>query len=435
MINMKLESNGVKVLQALQVPEPLPLPAIQGWGDSYSRMPEKIFFLDPQWLMDRCNYLQMSQEDKKDIAECSAIIRQNPILTAYLWHTYNRLVSDYHDGAPPADFYTYPMPSHDLGKRAQVFLVIALLGATENMLIKYRQNHIPEEVIEATLQTVGGGIKSYRQNHGVCGVSVAGFAWTRLNLAGRLLQLGRFNFKLKETNDFGVLAKNRKSGKKVLLCQAGFKINAKGICVIKEDVNGEKIRDPRLSQCHFTTTLERTAKGWKGYISHPAGYVIPGIRELNEEEWEFLIEPGDIMMDLHIPSGGNMTPDRCRDSLSYAFEFFSKHFPGRFKPAFISHSWIFNPQLEEILPNSNPAKFMQELYLYPAPSIGQDGFFFIFGRYFKKEELADAPRDNTLRRALLDLYRKTPLRTGGMIYLAEDLPNFGQKIYRTQFPF
>ena len=129
-----------------------------------------------------------------------------------------------------------------------------------------------------------------------------------------------------------------------------------------------------------------------------------------------------------------MTPELCKESFRLAFSFFEERYPERFKPVIISHSWIFNSQLEDYLPDSNLAKLQRECYLFPFPSNGQDGFFFVFGKNYRPEEMASAPQDTSLRRTLLKI-AQTPeqLHCAGMLFFKEDLDDFGTQHYRNGF--
>ena len=65
------------------------------------------------------------------------------------------------------------------------------------------------------------------------------------------------------------------------------------------------------------------------------------------------------------------------------------------------HTWFFTPQLQTLLPpESAIVKFQREFYLYPFP--GNIGFLwsFVFGE--KYPDPFTAPRDTSLRRAVLD---------------------------------
>lgn len=128
-----------------------------------------------------------------------------------------------------------------------------------------------------------------------------------------------------------------------------------------------------------------------------------------------------------------MTPEACLDSFRRAFAFFKQQHPGTFKPVIICHSWIFNTQFEQMLPESNLASLMRECLLFPHNSSGRDGMFFLFGRDY--DDLSQAPRNTSVQRAMLSILEQgNRLRSGGMLFFEEDLQAFGSAPYRTSFP-
>jgi len=135
----------------------------------------------------------------------------------------------------------------------------------------------------------------------------------------------------------------------------------------------------------------------------------------------------------HIPAGGGMPLEACRDSLQQAADFFRKRFPERSPAAFCTVSWIFSPQLEQVLPrDSNMVKLQRELYLYPWPSISQSVWFIFFQNVF---DPATAPRDTSLQRAVYDyLVDNRYWRNQAMFFLLDDLPEFGRQVYRSRVP-
>ena len=236
-----------------------------------------------------------------------------------------------------------------------------------------------------------------------------------------------------ETSPFGVVLRNKNDRRKIFLFESGRKCNSKGYILREKNPFGETITDP-FAVGGFTTTLEITEKGWTGHPVDPRGFILPQKQFFPAEEWDVILQDGDVMIDMHIPTGGGMTPELCRESFRQAKEYFSKRYPGKFKEVIICHSWIFNTQFEEKMPDGNLGKQMKECYLFPHDSNGQDGAFFIFGKYLKEEDFATVPRDTRLRCAMLDLMQ-TPeqLRCGGMIYFLEDLDHYGESVYRKNF--
>ena len=92
----------------------------------------------------------------------------------------------------------------------------------------------------------------------------------------------------------------------------------------------------------------------------------------------------------------------CGEALRQARAFFPRYFP-ELPPAraFVCCTWLFDTQYEKLLPaESNIVRFQREFYCYPVKSDDDDPFFRVFGG--KPADLRTAPRDSTLRRAMLD---------------------------------
>lgn len=89
----------------------------------------------------------------------------------------------------------------------------------------------------------------------------------------------------------------------------------------------------------------------------------------------------------------------------------------------------FHEQTDLYRPTSNMVLWQRELYLFPWSSNGKAGLFSIFGE--DEIDPASAPRDTSLRRAVLDhLAAGRPLRNGAMFMLREDFQHFGTQHYR-----
>jgi len=73
---------------------------------------------------------------------------------------------------------------------------------------------------------------------------------------------------------------------------------------------------------------------------------------------------------------------------------------------------------------------MQEFYCYPRLGDGNQTFERVFGGV--PEDLTQAPRDTTLRRAILDhVLAGGHMRSGGAFVLTEDL-RWGEQVYLHQ---
>jgi hypothetical protein len=119
------------------------------------------------------------------------------------------------------------------------------------------------------------------------------------------------------------------------------------------------------------------------------------------DEWQMILKQGDTVLDLHIPRGKTLTADECRDSFRQAEAFFAHYFPDQPISASFCHTWFFTPQLQTLLPpTSSIVNFQREFYLYPNAGGPDFLWSFVFGEKYK--DRATAPRDTSLRCAVLD---------------------------------
>lgn len=67
------------------------------------------------------------------------------------------------------------------------------------------------------------------------------------------------------------------------------------------------------------------------------------------KHWDIHLKQGDPILDMHIPAGGKMGVEEAFRSFSLANYFFERLMPDIRHRAIVCHSWIFNPNMAEIL--------------------------------------------------------------------------------------
>jgi hypothetical protein len=385
---------------------------MHGWGQSFANMPEKIGFLQPETIAALRRECGIADHIEKELISAAGIIAQTPCLKAFAWHVYYKLV--YREAETPS-FKDWPMPEHHLGEAAPIMYLLVVLGAMPHAVKIYRDMGISETIIRDTIR-LSSLVDFYKFNFKVTGAHPAGIHWFRHMINGRLFQLGRMQFTLTEYSRFGMALRNRGDGTKIILSEPGISYDGQGL----------------VASSGRTAALTVTDESVTGFPIDPAGFAICENRTFSRREWDIILRSGDIVIDMHIPFGGGMTPEACRESYLKAFRFFGERFPGKFSPVVRCGSWIFNTQFEDKLPQSNLVWHMRQGYLYPMESTGKDGFFFIFGRDY--DDLGKAPRDTSMRRTMLEILESGQLlRKGGMILFEEDMNDFGNMIYRKNF--
>jgi hypothetical protein len=104
------------------------------------------------------------------------------------------------------------------------------------------------------------------------------------------------------------------------------------------------------------------------------------------------------VLSTHIPMSGPLTPKSVDESFAAATAFFATHFPDYPTRWFHCRSWLLDPTLSELLPQSNLAAFQRRWNLYgPAEPGVDDLLFFVFHRRGQVEP-ASLPTDTALRR-------------------------------------
>ena len=108
------------------------------------------------------------------------------------------------------------------------------------------------------------------------------------------------------------------------------------------------------------------------------------------------------VLSTHIPMSGPLPPTSVSESFAAAAAFFTAHFPDYPTRWFHCRSWLLDPTLSELLPQSNLAAFQRRWTLYgPAEPGVEDLLFFVFQR---RGQVAPAslPSDTALRRVAVE---------------------------------
>jgi len=338
-----------------------------------------------------CRAIGLSDEVETAILEAATEIAAAPALSqlARLCHWLL-----FESGIKELATRTWPtLPSSPL------FYAVVLLSGWQRTFAGHAARRIDPAVSRATLADLELWMRHYRNKHGAWGL--AEFNWLRGHFEGKIYALGRLQFELTNFSFDYRLLQQRQTERLILLGNVGQTQDAQ----------------------HFS-----------GTPVHPTGRILGHTIQLPKSEWKQILQKGDPTLAIHIPATGPMDFDACGDSLQRALEFFPRHFPDYPFAAFTCHSWLLDSQFEDYLPaRSNIVRFLREMYLFPVPdSSDTQTMDRVFGE--KPRDLTQAPRNTTLRRAVLDHMLK-----GGNWYDAGGLlvPHqleWGTCRYRKNFP-
>ena len=410
--------NASQILSTLEIPAAAEVLAPR-WEDSAARCPAtRPRFLDPKNIRRTRAFARLPAAIDPPLYEAAHRIASSPELLQLAWHCHC-LLYEYLDFAVQTGIRQWPHPIPALGDLSGAFYLLIALDAIPRMCAVHQQLGVPRTISQAACTHYSEWLRIYREQHnGGCGVLPHVLYWLRNYTRGDLFRLGRFEYMIKPFTGALRAYRHRQTRAVVALAADGTRFDATGFIA------------PAAQAANWTARQWETENCAMGSPISPRGYAEQRQVSLPLHEWERALVPGDAILEVHIPAGGNMSPEHSHASMQQALEFFPRYLAAQRFVGFACSSWILNPQLEQIYrPDSNMICWQRELHLFPVPSGPRAGLYFVFG----KDEIdsARAPRDTSLRRALLDhLAAGGSLINGGMFLLLEDFAHFGTQFYR-----
>ena len=392
------------------------------WCESEACFPDTIpRLLVPEQITSTREFSWLPSEADGILQAAALRIVASQELLHLAWHcrqvTYGHL--DYHS----RKLGQWPILTEALGDLSGAFYLLVGLEAIPRMLNVHRSLGVSERVSRDSCSHFPEATDRYREHHGGrFGFLPRALYWLRNHTKGDLYRLGRLEYMVKPFHGKLNAYRHRVTRDVIALAEPGMRLDGDGLAA--RGVPGEDA---------WTTTQELDGTVVRGHAISPRGFVQKRENCLDLADWDVVLSPGDPVLETHIPAGGNMTPESCRDSMAQALEFFPRIFPDKPFVGFACGSWILNPELDRIYrPDSNMVLWQRELYLFPIPTGSRAGIYFVFGR--EDVDPATAPRDTSLRRALLDHLSKGGRLIGGaMFMLLEEFPHFGTQVYRRQW--
>lgn len=394
------------------------------WEESAATFPAQVpDFLKDEEIISRREYAALDPAMDETLLAAAARVRQDPKLLELAWHSCCLLWE--HWDYTSQQMATWPeLTGEYAGVSGPLWIIIAL-ECVPRTIAKHTEMGVPDAITRTSVSRMWETVNAYRVNHdGAWGYQPAIFYWLRLYVEGVLFGLTRLEFMIRPFQGKVKVFRHRTSGLVVALSLPDLYYTPEGFLNAGDT--------PETAPDGWLSTYEETDDAASGYVVTPNGRATHRRVRLPLSDWEVALQQGDPTFDIHIPAGGNMTPELCRQSMAEAIEFFPKYFPDKHPRAFACYSWILNPELADWFdPESNMVKWQREMYLMPWPSGGRDGLYFIFGR--ADVDPATGPRDTRLRRAVLDrLAAGERLRVSGVFMLVEDFAHYGEQIYLSQ---
>jgi hypothetical protein len=394
------------------------------WEDSASADPaEMAAFLDLSNWREAREWGGVDGGLDEALGRTATRIKESPELLRLYWHCYWRLYLA-PEPAPPRD---WPSFTRLLGDDGGIFYLLVGLAAIPLIRKWHADLGIPEHITRDTTAQVHWRVHVHQSIHGRPGIEASQLGWIRHYTRERYFRIGRLEYWLAPYQWSERVYRNRETGEVVAFAGEGTRFSSEGRVFGDSDqyVDGEG----------WTSIFRCTEEAVEGHLLCPDGCGSSEQARLSLTEWECLLEENVMTLQLHIPFGGGMTLETCRESIHLAKTFFQTHFPDEPAVAITCGSWIFSPQLQTCLPEmSNLVAFQRELFLVPSPAHGADGLWFVFLRR-GLPDFATWPRETSVQRAILEYLEAGHIwGAGRMFYLLEDASTFGEQVYHSSWP-
>lgn len=258
-----------------------------------------------------------------------------------------------------------------------------------------RRKGIPEDILKDTLRLVIGCEASYERRHGgQHGYDI--LWWAQLHIDGKLYRIGRLELELLEELPFPILVLRHKNGAVAALAD-GERVHRGGYVLGSlhyEDEAGA-----------WEARVEESEEAWIGHAYLENGYIAAETTVYPKAEWEKVLAAGDPAVNVHIPAGGGLTPAVVDETLAQFRSFLAQYYPEFAYKAFVCASWLMDPQLDTLLPEtSNIVQFSRRFKRMARKSMGSGVFNFIFLKPDMNFDIHTLPENTRLERAVKQHY-------------------------------
>jgi hypothetical protein len=351
-----------------------------------------IPFLDPEALREHALWADLPPEWDGPIQRGAGIVRQNPALGLSFSLVSELLIREGERYGSQSLRY-WPDPENEMGEEAPLFFLLVALNCVPVVRTLHRDMGVPEAVTKDTCSAIGRKARDYYFHFDRPGVMKWAMYWFQHYMQGRLFRVGRLEYMIKKVHDRISLYRDYESGRTRL--------------IMNSPADGKRI------------------------TVFPEGAFEEGVPEEILRDWTPLLTEEDLVLDVHIPGGGDLSLDSVRDSFSRAVEFFDAFFPEKRTKGFECVSWIFSRDLEALFePGANLICLRNQTYLFPVQSEIGNIIPFLCGTFSENPE--EWPEKTSVQRRLkAHLKKGGEFRMSGMIYLREDLDRLGEFPYRT----
>lgn len=371
--------------------------------------------LSPERVRANASFCSLEAGTISRIEDAAEFLRANPAAALVVRLLFRRIFCSREACLPVSVWRDFDVAAGDLAGPLRLLIASGFIPLLRAF---HKNRHVPEEITRATAQQV----RLFGENHvagtGRLGMYPQQLAWMchYLDPGLRYLRLGRFEYMTRKYDSGGSVFRHKETGELVIFAAPGLAFGSDGFPVGSNPDSPERAFISFCSDGPEESTFSGNPVGRDGRTS-------PEVKTIRLKEYRLVLGKGMPVLDMHIPSGGGMTPDESERSFRTAAEYYGNLPDVSCRPAaIVSESWIFNPNLPEFLPpESNLVRLLRRVHPVPCAASAAAGLWFIF-RHEGEFDLAKAPRNTRLQRAVAGyLENGGRWRTGRMFLLMDEI--------------
>jgi len=394
----------------------------------YQTLPERVEKLYQSWLKtDRTwqmtdeefiwiiSTLQLDADTHQVLFEARSIILNDEKLVAvFSFLQYVFLI-----GAHPSNWLIQKAPQiiHPQVK-VSVFQLMAVLSLTPIAKTDYESRNIDEEHMMFNLNHLKGYIRNYQEKNNDVGIE--NFGWATYLASLGLIHISSLHFMHHIYSDRFIFFRNYLSGEVVALAENNMSVRCDGQF---DGINS-------FTKKSFTTSYIEDPLFYQGYRVNPMGSVSNELMNLSRSDYKLILKPGDYVIDFHIPTKSDYSIQGFKQSISLAKDFFQSHYPEYPYSAFWCVSWLYSPQITELIgnPKSHIIEIAKEGYRLPATPDAKSIYSFVFGN--EKPQFETIVPKTSLEKSIINYVNEGfSINAGSWLYFLDDLDKFGQQVY------
>lgn len=275
------------------------------------------------------------------------------------------------------DNYTELIPT-SLGEYNDAYAFLVLLACVPVAEKEMIRRGIPQKYYEdiphrMMRDQLGRYVKTGR-------IDVEDMPWKMNFYTLSIFLLDRFLFIPYQFGDSFRLYRSRLTGKVIGISDENCQVDSEGQLITEESFKGDEgktgtgfeyARRPAKGKETFLTTRMEDDNEIQGNYLNPCGFIEKKQVTLSKEEYEIALDKNDWLIAFHIPAGEGYTPERMRNSMKLAVEFYKNYYPELPMKGFWSESWLYDKRLSLLIgKGKNITNVQEELFCY---SGGWDG--------------------------------------------------------------